>query len=250
MFCRAQTWRPSRLPTCWTCSPTVDFVWTLDAYQIEVKNRITISEAYNVTLQDIQQQPALSYVGAGGSIQYFTNGFDPRTHGIDLVLTRSFSLANASLLEATLAYNYNFTDVTRRDPAVVSEAQVIDIEHYAPNHRVNTTFAYTRGKFSAGLHENYYRTYRDEFAYPGQLFGAKLTTDLDLGFELAPKTVFAVGARNLLNVFPDRIANNETVGNTVYQTTHSLGDGEIYPRTGGPFGYNGRFVYARFDAKF
>ena len=231
-------------------NPGLNLVVTLDAYQIKVKDRITISSAYNVLLSDIQAQPALSYVGEGGSVQYFTNGFDTRTHGIDLVMTKSAHLPNDATLAATLAYNYNITDVTRRNTAVVADYQVIDIQHYAPNHRVNTTLAYTQGKLTVGLHENYYGTHRDEFDYPGQLFSAKFTTDLDLSYAVAPKVVLAIGARNLLNAFPDRIANNDAVGNTIYQTTHSLWDGEYYPRGGGPFGYNGRFVYARFGAKF
>jgi iron complex outermembrane recepter protein len=231
-------------------NPGDEFVVTLDAYQINVKDRITISQSYTVTLADIQQQPALSYVGEGGSVQYFTNGFDTRTHGLDLVATKTAHLANDATLAATLAYNYNITDVTRRDASVVPDYQLVDIQHYAPNHRVNTTLSYTQGKFTAGVHENYYGTFRDEFDYPGQLFGAKFTTDLDLSYEVAPKVVFALGARNLLNALPDRIANNDAVGNTVYQSTHSLWDGEYFPRTGGPFGYNGRFVYARIGAKF
>jgi len=231
-------------------NPGNAFVATLDGYQIDVRDRITISEAYNVTLADIQQQPALSYVGEGGSVQYFTNGFNTRTRGIDLVMTKSAHIGDDATLSGTLAYNYNITDVTKRDPAVVADYQVVDIQHYAPNHRVNTTLNYVQKKWAVGVHENYYGTYRDEFDYPGQLFGAKFTTDLDLGYEVAPKVMFAVGARNLFNAFPDRIANNEAVGNTVYQTTHSLWDGEYYPRTGGPFGYNGRFVYARIGAKF
>ena len=31
--------------------------------------------------------------------------------------------------------------------------------------------------------------------------------------------------------------------------TGRLGDGERYPRTGGPFGYNGAFFYARVGVK-
>ncbi len=231
-------------------TPGNDFVATLDAYQIDVRDRITISRAYDVSLADIQAQPALSYVGEGGSVQYFTNGFSTRTKGLDLVLTKTVRLPNDATLSGTLAYNYNITDVTKRDTSVVADYQVVDIQHYAPNNRINTTLNYSQGKLTVGLHENYYGTYRDEFDYPGQLFSAKLTTDLDVGYEVAPKVVLAIGARNLFNAFPDRIKNNDDVGNTIYQTTHSLWDGEFYPRGGGPFGYNGRFVYARIGAKF
>lgn len=231
-------------------NPGNHFTATLDAYQIDVHNRITISRAYDVTLADIQAQPALLYVGEGGSVQYFTNGFSTRTKGFDLVLTKSAQLPNDAAITATLAYNYNKTQVTARDTSMVADYQVVDIEHYAPNNRINTTLSYSQGKMTVGVHENYYGTYRDEFDYPGQLFSAKFTTDLDIGYKVMQNVVFAIGARNLLNTFPDRIKSNDDVGNTIYQSTHSLWDGEFYPRGGGPFGYNGRFVYARIGAKF
>ena len=53
----------------------------------------------------------------------------------------------------------------------------------------------------------------------------------------------AIGGRNIFNAFPDKIANS--VANQVYAQTGGLVDGEVYPRTGGPFGFNGAFWYLR-----
>ncbi len=59
----------------------------------------------------------------------------------------------------------------------------------------------------------------------------------------------AVGGKNIFNAYPDRIASN-IKGDTFYPQTNSLVDGEVYPRTGGPFGYNGAFFYFRLAARF
>jgi len=224
-------------------TPLEGMLLTVDAYKIKVTDRIGISQQFTVTQADINNLHDLAYVGAGGTVQYFTNGFDTTTKGYDIVLTNAWRLGTGAL-NTTLAYNYNKTDVDSYNPQVISASRIIDIQHYAPNTRVNLTADYRLDKLTVSLHENYYGTYRDENDYPGQLFSAKFTTDVDVGYEVIDRVICAIGARNLFNAYPDKIQNG------VYSTTGGLVDGEVYPRTGGPFGFNGRFVYARVDAKF
>jgi iron complex outermembrane receptor protein len=228
-------------------TPVEDLLVTLDGYSIAVRHRIGISQQFNVTQADINKLSDLAYVGAGGTVQYFTNGFDTKTKGLDLVGTYLFHLGAGSLA-TTLAYNYNKTDVTSYDPTVISQSRIIDIEHYAPNNRVNLNLEYHLDKFIAAVHENYYGTFRDQNDYPGQLFSAKYTTDLDLSYLVWKNVTVAIGGRNIFNAYPDKVANSPF--NTVYAQTGGLVDGEVYPRTGGPFGFNGAFYYLRLDAKF
>jgi len=228
-------------------TPAVDLLVTLDWYSIEVRHRIGISQQFNVTQADITKLSDLAYVGAGGTVQYFTNGFSTKTKGVDLVTTYKFQVG-PGLLATTLAYNYNKTDVTSFDPTVINHARIIDIQHYAPNNRANLTLDYRMDKFIASLHENYYGTFRDENDYPGQLFSAKFTTDLDLSYEVWKNVTAAIGGRNIFNAYPDKIANSP--GIKIYPTTGGAVDGEVYPRTGGPFGFNGAFYYLRVAAKF
>ena len=220
---------------------------TLDGYSIEVRHRIGISQQFNVTQADINKLPDLAYVGAGGTVQYFTNGFSTKTKGVDLVTTYKFQVG-AGTLATTLAYNYNKTDVTSFDPTVINNARIIDIQHYAPNNRANLSLDYHMDKFIASLHENYYGTFRDENDYPGQLFSAKFTTDLDLSYEVWKNVTAAIGGRNIFNAYPDKLASTPAL--KIYPTTGGAVDGEVYPRTGGPFGFNGAFWYARVAAKF
>lgn len=228
-------------------TPIDNMLLTIDGYSIAVRHRIGISQQFNVTQADIAKLSDLAYVGAGGTVQYFTNGFSTKTKGLDVVWTYVFHVGAGSL-GTTLAYNYNKTDVTSYDPTVINQARIIDIQHYAPNDRVNMNLDYHLGKFVATLHENYYGSFRDENDYPGQLFSAKFTTDLEGAYEVVKNVTVAVGGRNIFNAFPDRIAASAST--TVYPQTGGLVDGEVYPRTGGPFGFNGAFWYARFAAKF
>lgn len=221
---------------------------TVDGYDIAVRHRISISQQFTVTAADIAKLPDLSYVGAGGTVQYFTNAFDTVTKGLDVVGSRQFLFGSLGQLSTTVAWNYNSTRVPTYDPKIIDQARIVNVKHYAPNNRVNLNIDYRIGPFEANLHENYYGTFRDEYDYPGQLFGAKFTTDLDLAYDVWKNVTVALGGRNIFNVFPDKIANSTT--NTVYPSTGGLADGEVYPRTGGPFGYNGAFWYVRAFMKF
>ena len=246
----ATTLRPeesTNLSAGFVLTPLEALLVTVDWYSIEVRHRIGISQQFNVTAADIAKLSDLAYVGDGGTVQYFTNGFNTKTNGVDVVGTYHFNIATGRL-GATLAYNYNKTDVTSYNPTVISPARIIDIQHYAPNHRADLTLDYQLGPFAAVLHQNYYGTFRDENDYPGQLFTAKWTTDLDLAYTVWRNVTAAVGGKNIFNTYPDKIANSPT--NKVYPQTHGLVDGEVYPRTGGPFGYNGAFFYFRLAAKF
>jgi len=229
-------------------TPVTNLLVTIDGYQITVRNRIGISQQFNVTNADIAKLPALGYIGAGGTVQYFTNGFNTRTKGVDLVATYPLSLGNFGTLDTSFAYNYNKTDVTKFNPNVISAARIIDIQHYAPNNRANLNLSYGWGPIRALVRENYYGTFRDQNDYPGQLFSSTETTDLELGYQVIKNILVAVGGRNIFNKFPDKIAN--TAASPIYSTTGGESDGELYPRTGGPFGFNGAFWYVRATATF
>ncbi len=231
-------------------TPIQSLLITVDGYQIAVRNRIGISQQFTVTQQDIINQPALAYVGLGGTVQYFTNGFDTTTKGVDVVATYPFHLGTAGRLDTTLAYNYNKTDVDSYDPAVISQARIIDIQHYAPNDRLNLTLDWSLNNFGVSLHQNYYGTYRDENDYPGQLFSSSWTTDLEASYKFGHGLTAALGGRNIFNTMPEVVCSNTpTTCGPVNPLTGGLGDGERYPRTGGPYGYNGTFFYARIGYK-
>jgi len=232
-------------------TPVAGLLVTVDGYEIEVRNRIGISQQFTVTQADINALPALQYVGLGGTVQYFTNGFDTTTKGIDVVGTYPFHLGVAGRLDTTLAYNYNKTTVDSFNPNVINQTRITDIEHYAPNDRVNLTFDWSLDKFGVSLHQNYYGTYRDQNDYPGQVFSASWTTDLEGSYRFPHGITAAIGGRNIFNSMPDVVCSNTpTTCGTVSPLTGGLGDGERYPRTGGPYGYNGAFFYARIGAKF
>ncbi|QPC98889.1 MULTISPECIES: TonB-dependent receptor plug domain-containing protein [Qipengyuania] len=240
--------------------PSNNFTLTADGYSIKVRDRIGISQTFTVSAADIVALPSLAGVGEGGSVQYFTNGFDTLTRGIDVVGTYRTGLGDGSL-NLTLAYNYNKSKVTNFDPGVIGPTQLIDIKYLAPNHRATFSANWEIGDFAINFRESYYGEWRDSNDYPiregnlstgaiidGQHFGAKFITDLDVSYTFADKYTLTVGANNLFDTYPDKIA--ATVNNPIYDLTGSISNGSIYPRPGGPFGLNGGYWYARIRVKY
>ena len=215
---------------------------TLDGYTVKVKDRIGISQTFTVSAANLVALPALAVVGLAGDVNYFTNGFDTRTSGFDFVTNYRTDLAGGAL-SLTLAYNYNKSKVTDFNPSVISAAQRFNISNLPPKHRVNASANWQTGAFSINARENYFSSWANELEYPGQKFSSKFVTDLDISYTFAERYTLTLGANNLFDTYPDKIAPTAT--NPIYALTGSLGDGQVYPRSGGPFGINGGFYYVR-----
>lgn len=236
------------------------FSLTVDGYIIDIKNRIGISQNYTVTAANIAALPSLATVGLGGVVNYFTNGFDVTSKGIEAVANYRTDLMGGSL-NLTLAYSYNDLKpknikLTTTGSPLVSLQQQYNIENLAPQHRVNASANWQIGDFSTNLRANYYGEWSNALEYnlvapvagatsapPSQIFGGKTLIDLDVSYTLAEHYTLTVGANNLFNVFPDRVKASPV--NPVYALSGALNDGQIYPRSGGPFGMNGGFYYLR-----
>jgi iron complex outermembrane receptor protein len=237
---------------------------TVDGYRIDLKDRIGLRSAIVVTAADIVAQPLLNAVGVNGQVQYFTNGFNTRTQGVDVVATYRTTLNEADL-NFSLAYNYNKTEIKEFDLNVISLAQRIDAARLAPQHRAVFNANWSLGGLSLNVRENYYSSFTSAQDYgvtvttpatpttpaqgfANQVFGSKFTTDLELSYAFNDNYTLSIGAQNFTDEKPDRLKQSPTV--FVYPVTGSTGDGQVYPRAGGPFGVNGGFYYAKFRIKY
>jgi iron complex outermembrane recepter protein len=232
--------------------PTSALSLTVDGYIIQVKNRIGISQNFTVTAADIAAQPALAAVGLGGVANYFTNGFDVSSKGIEAVANYRTDLMGGPL-NLTLAYSYNALKAknikrSRSGQPLISADQEFNIANLAPQNRITASAGWQIGGFSTNLRANYYGSFANQLEYPGQRFGAKTLFDLDASYTFAEHFTLTVGANNLFNVFPDKI--KATTTNPIFIATGGLNDGQVYPRSGGPFGMNGGFYYARLRIKY
>ncbi len=90
--------------------PVENLYITVDAYRIDIDDRIVLSE--NLTSNAVRNYlQANGFPGIGGG-RYFTNAVDTKTQGVDAVGTYRWNLDGGSV-ELTSGYNYNKTEIKR-----------------------------------------------------------------------------------------------------------------------------------------
>lgn len=90
-----------------------NFSLTVDAYRIDIDDRIVLSE--NLSGAAVQQILADAGELNTESVRYFTNAIDSRTQGVDIVATYLLQLDNFGDVRLNAAANFNDTEVTHVD---------------------------------------------------------------------------------------------------------------------------------------
>lgn len=229
------------------------FFATLDYFNIRLADRISTTSAIPLTEEDITALIAKGRPDAAkyNAAKYFTNDFDTKTQGVDIVVNYSFSNEDWSN-SLLFAYNWTDTQVERvtRYPALVNgeiqllpnltQARVKMLEDNLPGHRGSLTLEQSKGNWAFTWRLNYYgKFYEDHLdASAGMdIFGSALTTfDAQLSWQVLPHTVLTVGAQNLFDALPEENPFQGEVG-------------ALYPPTS-PSGINGAFYYAGLEYTF
>lgn len=229
------------------------FFATLDYFNIRLADRISTTSAIPLTEEDITALIAKGRPDAAkyNAAKYFTNDFDTKTQGVDVVVNYSFSHEDWSN-SLLLAYNWTDTQVERvtRYPALVNgeiqllpnltQARVKMLEDNLPGHRGSLTLEQSKGNWAFTWRLNYYgKFYEDHLdASAGMdIFGSALTTfDAQFSWQVLPHTVLTFGAQNLFDALPEENPFQGEVG-------------ALYPPTS-PSGINGAFYYAGLEYTF
>lgn len=214
---------------------------SIDLYRIDVDDRFASSPNFSVTPAIRAQLVALRVPGADQltSVSFFTNAFDTRTDGLDVVLGWRGEAASGTL-SLTGAYNYNDTTVTRFSTTTVSALARINLEDGLPQHSASLTGVYGRGPFEGQVRVRYSGEWTDaQFQNSANLiqaFGARTFVDLSLSLDISPEIRATIGAENLLDEYPDE---------ATFQATRGL----IYSRNA-VYDTDGRLFYARIGVNF
>ncbi len=190
---------------------------TIDAYQININNRIILTgnlgnDVYGDPVPELQALFAQYGAQTG---RFFTNAINTTTQGLDLVIDYTFIIGGGNL-NASLLYNYNKNNVDDQlnyiPDAFVGQEEVYFgpqerslIETNTPRSKGTLALNYDIKKFSVLLRNTYFgEVTRDGFPFGvTQKHAGKVVTDLTASYEITPKILFALGANNLFDVFPD-----------------------------------------------
>ncbi|PZQ56420.1 MAG: TonB-dependent receptor [Phenylobacterium zucineum] len=223
---------------------------TLDAYRIEVDDRIILSETLTGSATAAAGTNArvifdlLAPYGASAA-RFFINGVDTETEGLDAVLRYRLDDERAGVFDLTLAGNVNNFDVTKTPTTTVlpqpqtlfGRQAVLRFENGTPPWKVSGQADWSRGPFGATLRTTLY----GDVLSPGSTVdglndsktGEKAVVDLEARYTFPFGATLSVGADNLFDVYPDQIPQNLNTSGAAPFSSFS------------PFGFNGRYVYTR-----
>jgi iron complex outermembrane receptor protein len=250
---------------------------TIDAYRIELRNRIFGSSSVyglrngvvtspQVTAAIIANGNSLDPTVTSTGINIFSNGLDTRTQGVDVVVSYPTDLGGYGRIDWTLSGNYSTTKITKvkAPPASLStpsapfpNGQVLFagnaaslLEKASPKFKVGLNGLYTFGPLIVNLTETVYGE-SSSLSDPGTgpllntKIGTTAITDLEVAYKLPGGVTAAIGANNLFNEYPDKLS-------AAFQSACvASGSGCVgqYP-TFSPFGINGGYYYGRVTVNF
>lgn len=228
-------------------TPTPNFTVTADYYHIKVKDRIGISSYFTVTAAE---RPILEELGVNdwenlGQVQYFTNAFDTKTQGFDIVANHNFG-SGIGIFNTILALNYNKTRVTKRDITVINDERKGDLERLNPKWRITLTENFSSGPFNFIVRGLYYGKFTDydSVANGGNMtFGDEIQIDAEASYMINQNITLSIGAENILDNYPDK---EKRLINTY---SNSPQTGQLWPDAS-PLSYTGGFYYMRLGVKF
>jgi iron complex outermembrane recepter protein len=234
-----------------TAEPVARLRLTVDAYEIDIDNRIVATSNLNLSAANLASSPALSALLTqfpfGFVAQYFTNAVDTTTRGIDVVGAYGLNLRAYGQLDLSASYSYVQTDINHI-AATPPQLAAFGLTLYDPQKQANLTVATPRdklvllanwslGDWRVNLNETRYGPYTEVNSPTDptldRTFGAKWITSLEVARAFPHGIELAFGAENLFDVYPDRIGVvNAQTGAGLYGNFS-------------PFGITGGFYYGR-----
>lgn len=241
---------------------------TIDAYQIDIKDRIGITGRFTGS-DDARFATILDNAGLS-QVQFMTNAVDTKTQGLDAVLNYSVPMEKGNL-SLTAAVNFTKTEIPRDEngnPVIKTGAflegfgsqlfnreEVSRLEVAQPRSKFILGAIYSHDKFTVNL--NVTRFGEIDYVNPNsnevanawndgaletldQTFSPKILTDLDLSYQLNSLVKIGIGGANIFNVYPDRHAHSSNYGGGMFP----------YSRRVSQFGLSGASYFARLNFSF
>jgi iron complex outermembrane receptor protein len=223
-----------------------NFDLTVDAYKITIEDQIVLSELINRSFSP-QVAGLLDPLGVQAA-RFFLNGVTTETEGVDIVGRYRLRTGNAGDWDFTVAANVNDVSVTRLPtsssvlnpvPTLFARSRILTIEEGTPDTKVSASADWSLGRWGATARATYYADVLQAGSTPANDYstGAKTTVDLEGRFQFTDRVGLAVGVDNVFDEYPDFVPetlnSNGVLGFPYYS----------------PFGFNGRYGYARLSVK-
>ena len=215
---------------------------TADAYLIDIDDRIALtSNIYDQGNGAVNAILAAQGVPTGTWVNYYTNAFDTRTRGLDVVADHTTPLDAWGDVRWSLGLNWNKTTIegTRDTPAALVGSGVTlvgrdregDLTQASPKTKWILGANWKVQDLAVNLQTARYGAVKTLAVNPtgDRSFGAKWITDLDVSYTFVDSITVSIGGTNIFDVRPDRHAVYSNLGLAPY------GNPPFYP--GGGYWY-------------
>jgi iron complex outermembrane recepter protein len=232
-----------------TILPTVNL--TVDAYWIQIKNRIVLSGAFDRRTNNEINSILNSLKVDIDRVMFFTNAINTRTKGVDIVLSSNWKIKK-SKLAAIFAANFSMNNIfgevksagnlspnPQNTNTLFNRFERVRIEKGQPADKIILSLEYRIGRFGFAVRNTQFgRTVVASIDHPDntaldEFFSSKIITDINVNFIAKKWVTITAGANNVFNVYPDRIKNSANTGEGML----------IYGQEGTPFGFNGGYYF-------
>ena len=280
--------------------PSANLTLTADAYIVQIDDRVVLTDQFsrpggnpapgtaNANLN------ALFDTAGATAATFFANAIDTESKGIDVVLSHKTNFGNNVSLKSDLSGTFSNTyrvgnihaspvlEAAGQVNRYYSEASRVYLQEAIPRVKANLTNSLSYKKFDFFLRNVYFGKVTDpntadangdgrvegaivngqvvEVEHP--IWGAKIITDLSVGFKITEAAKIVIGANNIFDIYPDKNLGPQNVikprlvaGAIDYTAAPSSIDLSnanqfVYSRNTSQFGQNGRFLFARLSFSF
>ncbi len=237
------------------------FEMTVDGYEIKIKDRIILSENLigksGTTIANAGVYALLQPYGVDAA-RFFMNGVDTTTKGIDVVAHYRFAPTSLGNFDLGVAANHTVATIDRfpainklsslpTPPALFARVNQNLLTGSTPAYKVTTTLDWKLGNFSAAGAVVYYSSVYVANSNAALDFttGNKFITNLSGTYKLPWMSAVSVGVDNLFDVYPKAVPIQTLAGSTSATLASTGYNGAATWSARSPFGFNGRYIYAK-----
>jgi len=208
---------------------------TFDYFNIDVTDRLTLSKDFSLSAADIATLTASGVSGADdiAVFRFFTNDFETKTSGIDLVMSTSTDWMGGTTAW-NLAYNHTTTEITSRGEYIDDDRER-SIEEMSPDTRYNVSANHMMDGWRALARVSYYGDWFD--SNQGMVYDGEYVVDVEVSYDLNESSALMIGGNNIF----------DEAGSTKHNG--AAGAGNIYSEFA-PMGFSGAFWYAKYSYNF
>jgi iron complex outermembrane receptor protein len=226
----------------------------IDAFWIQIKNRIILSGSFGKSNPDVKK--ILEGLPGIDEVRFITNAVNTRTGGIDIALNGKWKIRQGEgglMLASNFARTSLFgsiqladslSDNTANSNALFNREEREKMEKGQPQSKIIFAANYKKGKSEFLIRGTRFGKTSAVFNSANrsldEFFSAKVLTDIQLNYVLKSWLTITCGGNNIFDVYPDPLKNylNKQQGILIYSNEAM------------PFGYNGGYYFVNMALSF